>query len=217
MVPICLIFMNNRDYKQFAPGSTYHLYNRGVGKMNIFPAEEDFFFFLRRLKEILFPSLIIEKGRRYIPTKLPEGAFDLLTYCLMPNHFHLCILQNTGLPISALMEKLCTSYSKYYNKKYKRIGSLFQDQFKAVLVESDEQLMWLTYYIHGNPLKAKLVSDLRNYPYSSYLDYLGLRKGTLCSKDLVLEHFESIENYKDSMGKFDEDFLSDELKIDNED
>jgi len=208
--------MNNRDYKQFAPDAVYHLYNRGVGKMKIFLDEEDYFFFLRRLKETLYPSQIISAGRRYIPTKLPEGAFDLFAYNLMPTHIHLGTVQNTDLPLSALMSKVSTSYSKYFNKKYNRVGSVFQDQFKAVIVKSNEQLLWLTAYIHNNPLKAGLVKDLKDYPYSSHLDYIGARNGTLCKKDLILGQFRSAGEYEKAIMGFDENFLSGELKIDDD-
>lgn len=209
--------MNNRDYKQFAPGSVYHLYNRGVGKMDIFLDEEDYLFFLRRIKETLYPALVSSVGRRYVPTKLPEGAFDLLLYVLMPNHIHFGVMQNTELPLSAFMSKICTSYSKYFNKKYDRVGSLFQDQFKAVVVTSNEQLLWLAAYIHNNPVKAGLVKNLDNYSYSSHLDYTGARKGMLCKKDLILGQYKSVEDYAKVVMGFGEDFLSADLKIDDED
>ena len=138
-------------------------------------------------------------------------------YVLMPNHFHLSAMQNTDLPLSVLITKICTSYSKYFNKKYKRVGSVFQDQFKAVLIKSNEQLLYLTYYIHNNPIKAGLVNDLNKYPYSSHLDYIGVRQGTLCKKGLISDQFKSIKDYTNSVMKFNEDdLLLDELKIDIE-
>ena len=208
--------MNNRDYKQFAPDSVYHLYNRGVGKMDIFLDEEDYLFFLRRIKETLYPSLMSSVGRRYVPTKLPEGAFDLLLYTLMPNHIHLCAMQNTELPLSAFMSKVCTSYSKYFNKKYSRVGSVFQDQFKAVIVTSNEQLLWLAAYIHNNPIKAGLVKDLSKYLYSSHLDYIGVRKGTLCKKDFILGQYKSVESYEKAIFVIEEGLVLDDLKIDSD-
>jgi len=105
------------------------------------------------------------KGERRI--SLPAGAFDLIAYCLMPNHFHLLLKQNSEIPISKLISKICTSFSKYFNLKYERVGSVFQDQFKSVLVESDEQIRWLIEYIHSNPVKAGIVSKAEDYLYSS--------------------------------------------------
>src|SRR3989344_6862289 len=141
--------MKNRDYKEFAKDSIYHVYNRGVEKSDIFLDEEDYRLFLFRLKENLFPKnkkLSIKKKRNvYVRKNLPPGAFDLICYCLMPNHFHFLIQQKTDLPIGKLISKLCTGYSMVFNKKNERVGGLFQDQFKAVLVDSNEYLSWVSF------------------------------------------------------------------------
>ncbi|MEK7082045.1 MAG: transposase, partial [Patescibacteria group bacterium] len=195
--------------------------------MNIFLDEEDYLFFLRRMKEALYPletkTMMPIAGQKQwaslLPRRrqLPPDTFSLLLYALMPSHFHLGIMQNTELPLSAFMSKICTSYSKYFNKKYGRVGSVFQDQFKAVIVTSNEQLLWLVAYIHNNPIKAGLVKDLNKYPYSSHLDYIGARKGMLCKRGLILGQYKSVENYvKDIMG-FEENLLLDDLKIDSDD
>lgn len=182
-----------RDYKQFVQGEFYHVYNRGNGKMTIFSDNEDFSFFIRRLKEGLFPSLSLSKRNQ--PVLLPENAFDLICYCLMPNHFHLAIRQNSDVTISKLMSKVCTSYSKYFNKKYERVGSIFQDQFKAVHVETNEQLLWLSVYIHKNPLVSNIVERLDSYEYSSYLDYIGKRNEVLCKKTIVTDQLGEGSDY----------------------
>ncbi|PJE74354.1 MAG: hypothetical protein COV01_02550 [Candidatus Taylorbacteria bacterium CG10_big_fil_rev_8_21_14_0_10_41_48] len=161
---------NNRDYKEFAIGSYYHVYNRGNAKIDIFRDKQDYQLFLNRLSENLskentMGTIANTKGERRI--SLPAGAFDLIAYCLMPNHFHLLLKQNSEIPISKLISKICTSFSKYFNLKYERVGSVFQDQFKSVLVESDEQIRWLIEYIHSNPVKAGIVSKAEDYLYSS--------------------------------------------------
>ncbi len=202
--------MKNRDNKQFAPNTFWHLFNRGNGKQNIFLDLEDIKFFLLRLRENLFPSpevgplgvasLVAEAHTPYIRKRLPPEAFTLLCYCLMPNHFHFLIKQNTTLPISKLIAKVCTSYSIHFNKKYGKVGNLFQNKFKAVLVTNDEQLMWTSSYIHNNPKTAGLVNDLKDYPWSSYQDYAGLRQGTLCDKSLIMNLFNTdITAYKKFM------------------
>ncbi|MEK7669566.1 MAG: transposase [Patescibacteria group bacterium] len=190
--------MNNRDYKEFAKGETYHIYNRGVGKMNIFKDEEDFKVFLFRLKENLFPELMKRKGlprSAYRRKALPPNSFDLIAYCLMPNHFHLLIKQNSDISISVLVLKLCGGYSKYFNKKYNRVGSLFQDKFKAVPIHKNEQLLWTSLYIHENPLKAEIVNDLSNYKWSSYLNYAGSQNNILCKKEIILGQLNSPKTY----------------------
>ena len=171
-----------------------------------------------RLRENLFPfpegrplgalggaSLIAEAHTPYIRKKLPPEAFALLCYCLMPNHFHFIIKQNTVLPISKLIAKVCTSYSMYFNKKYQKVGNLFQNKFKAVLITNDEQLMWTSAYIHNNPKTAEIVKDLKDYPWSSYLDYIGKRQGTMCDKDFILKMFKNVSEY--------EKFVSDSFDV----
>jgi putative transposase len=105
----------------------------------------------------------------------------------MPNHFHWLIRQNTNLPVSKMLLKVCTGYSMYFNKKYEHTGHVFQDQFKAISVENDSYLTWVSAYIHQNPKVAGLVDDLNTWQYSSYLDYVGLRGGNLCEKKIILD------------------------------
>ncbi len=74
----------------------------------------------------------------------------------------------------------------YFNKKYDHVGGLFQDQFKSILIDNDQYLLWLSAYIHQNPAVAGLVKDIKDYPYSSYPDYLGLRVGNITDTFLIL-------------------------------
>jgi len=177
--------MRNRDYKIFVPNGYYHAFNRGNNKQPIFLDREDYIFFLFRLKESVFPGTIKSTGR-YTRKALPSQAFTLLAYCLMPNHFHLLIRQNGTVPISKLLSKVCTSYSMYFNKKYGRIGQVFQDQFKAIHVDNDSYILWLSAYIHQNPQAAGLVDSLGQWQWSSFLDYTGVRQGKLCDIKFIL-------------------------------
>ncbi|MDO8521164.1 MAG: transposase [bacterium] len=209
MVPILHCTVNNRDYKQVGPDTFYHVFNRGTAKMKIFLSPDDYGFFLSRLRECLYPKEIdraeLAKTRLYVRTQLPADAFDLICYCLMPNHFHFLLHQNTELPVNKLIGKLCTGYSKYFNKKYERVGSLFQDQFKSVPITSNEQLLWVSSYIHRNPLEAGLVPKLEEYAYSSYPDFVGLRSGTLCKKEMLMEQCgNSPASYNKHMMNFNE-------------
>ena len=203
--------MNHRDYKEFAPDQFYHVYNRGNGKMKVFLDVQDYRNFLKRLKLVLglkqvettlqgAPLLEPQQGRPLQKVRikpLPPGTFTLLSYCLMPNHFHFFIRQNTAIPISRLFLKVCTSYSMYFNRRYTHVGHVFQDRFKAAPVDSDAHFKWLSVYIHANPKMAGLVDDLHAWPYSSYLDYVGKRKDTLCNTDLILSDFKSGKGYAD--------------------
>jgi putative transposase len=164
--------MNHRDYKQFALEGIYHVYNRGTGKMKIFRDEEDYLFFIHRLNQNLGLTPIATKNRAYTLKPLPKGAFSVFSYCFMPNHFHILLQQNTDLSIAVLIGKVCTSYSKYFNKKYGRVGTLFQDQFKAVRVSSNRQLQTVAAYIYENPVRAKIVQNPADYPYSKMVPIL---------------------------------------------
>lgn len=110
----------------------------------------------------------------------------------MSNHFHFLLRQDTEVPITAFMLRLGTSYAKYFNIKYDQVGSLFQDQFRAKLVESDEYLLQLSRYIHRNPLKILPPTpgvELVNYHWSSYPLYLANEKNDIVDPTFILNYF----------------------------
>ena len=171
--------MNTRDYKLFRAGNCYHIYNRGDNKEEIFKEPQDYENFLKRLK--LAAGIPIQTTLRIKPC--PKDSFYILSYCLMPNHYHILVKQNSEVPIGDLINKVATSYVKYFNAKYRRVGNLFQDIFKAKHIDSDSYLTYVTAYIHNNP------ADPFRYTYSSLPDYLGLRAGTLCNTEFILNLF----------------------------
>lgn len=177
--------MNNRDYKTFRPGLVYHIFNRGNNLQKIFIDRQDYLVFLDRLRSTLgFPPPQNPSGRVRIRS-YPSNAFDLFCYCLMPNHFHFLIRQKAEHSLSKLIQSLCTSYTKYFNRKHDRIGHLFQDTFKSVHVDTDEYLTLLSAYIHTNP------KNYANYEFSSLPDFLGQRNGALSKKDFLLAYFQN--------------------------
>lgn len=123
-------------YRYFQKGAYYHVYNRGNRKQNIFISSKDYDRFLRR-------TLQYSK----------EFGITILCHCLMPNHFHFLLRQDTEMPVTSFMLRLGTSYAKYFNIKYEQVGSLFQDRFRAKLVETDEYFLQLSRYIHRNPIE----------------------------------------------------------------
>ena len=151
--------------KQYLENGYYHIYNRGVEKRTIFLDSQDYAVFLSYLKSYLLPKKekkLMEKlshptiscrERDKILRELRLNNFyndiHLLAYCLMPNHFHFLIKQAKAESIDRFMNSLCTRYTMYFNRKYKRVGSLYQDVYKAVLVSSEPQLLHLTRYIHN--------------------------------------------------------------------
>ena len=186
----------------FQPGEYYHFYNRGVNRERIFFESENYLFFLRRLREHLLPVL------------------EVVAYCLMPTHYHLLVqvkqtpqtsevsgepsvrttsevyAEVSSAPISAAMMRLAVSYTKAVNKRYERVGPLFQGAFQARHVERDEYLVHLSRYIHLNPWAAGYVGHAQEWEYSSYPDYLGLRQGTLPAPGAVLGEFSSPNAYR---------------------
>ena len=101
-----------------------------------------------------------------------EKMIEIICYCLMPNHIHFLIRQLKENGISKFMGQISNSYTKYFNTKYTRVGPLLQGPFKAVLIESDEQLIHVSRYIHLNPIVSGIVKNLEDYPWSSYLEYI---------------------------------------------
>lgn len=195
--------MGNRDYKKFASGAIVHVYNRGNNKENIFFDKQDYKAFLFRLglclgfteEELNKEELLSMPYSRIRITDTNKNNFKLHVFCLMPNHFHLLVEQVKDVPVSSFMLKLCTSYSRYINKKYKRVGHVFQDKFKAVLIENNPQLMWISAYIHMNPVKDKIVKNANEYIWSSYNDYTCGRNLPIISKKLIIETFGSTKNF----------------------
>lgn len=185
--------MSNRDYKDSAPGTYFHVYNRGNKKEDVFLDESDFRFFLLRLKQYLFSD---ERDKNRL-NLLPKDSFSLISYCLMPNHFHLLLRQNLDTPTSKLLLRVCTSYSKYFNKKYDKVGHIFQDQFKQITIGDNDYLKWLSCYIHQNPKVAGLVGKIADYRWSSYQDFIGKDPNGICDKEIILSQFKSDDDFKD--------------------
>lgn len=173
--------------KVYVEKGFYHLYNRGVNKQPVFLTSHDYKTFLYYLKNYLTPPYPGQKhpNRR---SDLHE-QIELIAYVLMPNHFHLLVKQVTERAITKFMRCLSNSYVKCFNEQHNRTGPLFEGKYKAALIETEPYLLHLTRYIHLNPKELSSGrSDLRNYPYSSYKDYLAKRKrktGWLRSEEIL--------------------------------
>ncbi|MDO8507434.1 MAG: transposase [bacterium] len=193
--------------KKFVPDGIYHIYNRGVEKRSIFPDKKDYQVFLQLLKTSLSP----EEERDYMGytrVKDKSESLELIAYCLMPNHFHLLVKQLDETSMTEFMRSISNAYVAYFNKKYKRVGSLFQGTYKAVLVDRDEYLVHLSRYIHMNPLDINIKLD--EYPYSSYKYYLDdATKPTWLNHYAIIEQFKTSNEYKE----FVEDLKTDSLQI----
>jgi putative transposase len=201
--------------KEYEAGAYYHIYNRGVEKRIIFQDNEDYKTFLSYLKFYLSPPEIeteVTSDLRGLssqviktsPSKVLKNyqeEIELLAYCLMPNHFHLLVKQNSDYSIGSFMSSLSTKYVRYFNTRHKRVGHLFQDRYKAVKIDSEEQWIYLSKYIHRNPCEDSPRRSLSDYPYSSYANYLEIISQPWLKPDAILSHF-SKKFYKNSYQYF---------------
>ncbi|MBD2482281.1 transposase [Planktothrix sp. FACHB-1365] len=162
----------------FQAGNYYHVYNRGNNRQLIFFERDNYIYFLRQLRNHLITN-----------------GVDIIAYCLMPNHYHLLVYLQTD-NFSDLMQSFSLSYTKAMNKRYHRVGSLFQGRFQAIHVDQEEYLLHLTRYIHLNPVSANLVKKAEEWEFSSYQDYIDLRRGSLAKLEGVRSQLSSAEDYR---------------------
>ncbi len=156
-----------RQARLDAPGVLQHVMARGIERRKIFWDDKDRFSFLERLAVIL-----------------EETQTQCYAWTLIPNHFHL-LLRTGPTPLSTVMRRLMTGYAVTFNIRHRRSGHLFQNRYKSVICEEDAYLLELIRYIHLNPLRAKLVEDLKSldkYPWSGHSAILGRRKNPLIPK-----------------------------------
>jgi REP element-mobilizing transposase RayT len=163
----------------YLPGHYYHFFNRGAHRVPIFREKENYVFVLHKIKH-------------YCRTL----ALTIIAYCLMPNHYHFMIRQDGENAAGLLPQRVFNSYSKAYNQRYGHSGTLFEGSYKVALVNNESYLLHLCRYIHANPVKHGLVTDVAAWPYSNYLEWVGERNGTLVDHDFVQEHFPAPEGYR---------------------
>lgn len=196
----------------------YHIYNRGVEKRIIFQDDQDYKVFLNYLKEYLSPQPKLEDRLEHFTLKglsfqgiphLPKNYFEkieLLVYCLMPNHFHFIVKQvNKGF-MELFMRSLATRYTIYFNKKYERVGHLYQSTYKASIITNDSYLLHLSRYIHLNP--SEYTNNLAS-AYSSYGDYIGLRKTKWINTNEILAFFNNSKSDFQKSNNTYKDFVED--------
>ncbi len=214
----------------FVPGSYYHIYNRGAHQELLFRNSTDYQAFTEILEYYILhplgtpPSVVtrystagyhraIHKDPFFAQlsssTQKDIHAYNLICYCLMPNHFHLMVRQIDGnVTISNLMRRLCVGYAMYYNDKHHHSGTIFQGKYKNILVENEYQWLYLSKYIHRNPLHGKVGGDgqrtdlctsLADYPYSSFPHYIGRRTEKWISSSEMLGRYKNnaFQKYRD--------------------
>lgn len=153
------------------PGAFFHIIVRGNNRENIFRDGPDYSRYLQKL--VYFCR---------------KGDMTLYAYCLMPNHIHL-LLEMSKVSLSKVLQRFHTWYTQYFNRRYDRVGHVFQGRYKAIICDKDAYLLELVRYIHLNPVRASLVDSPEDYPWSSHRIYLGIERSGRIDPSFVLEQF----------------------------
>ncbi len=189
-------------------GEVYHVFNKSIAEYKIFNNDPEFLrminvicYYQREKPAIKFSDFIrspqakqdhLKRMNSFPPQRWERGdkekLVEIVAYCVMPTHLHLTLKQLKENGISIFMGNILNSYAKYFNTKHERKGHLWEGRFKHVLVESDEQLLHLTRYIHLNPTTAYLVDKPEDWLVSSYREYLaGTGNSKICKYDDILD------------------------------
>jgi len=192
-------------------GQTYHVLNRGISLQPTFKGIRDFSraievmrYYQNKRPPLRYSQFTIFSNTRKSRVldnliKKKEFLVEIICFCLMPNHFHFILKQLQEDGISKFVSQFTNSYTKYFNIKNKRRGPLFQGKFKAVRIETNEQAIHLSRYIHLNPYSSYIVKsprELKKYPWSSLSEYLGKPKTGFCSKEIILSQFRYLKLYQ---------------------
>jgi len=193
-------------------GYIYHIFNRGINHAPIFYSKRDYQRFTNLISYYRWGDNPVKYSRfqtlsdeikNEIRQNSKEKLVSFISNCLIPNHFHFVLRQEKENGISYFVNRFLAAYTKFFNTKHKRSGPLFENRFKAVLVETDEQLIHLVRYIHLNPYSSGVVKSLRDllsYPWSSLQEYLDPQVIGICDeKEIVLKLF---KNNREAFKKF---------------
>src|SRR3989344_1413113 len=197
----------------FAPNEYYHLFSRGINKNTLFFDDFDRARFLFLLLHFQSPtplhnigsyaSSYVKKnsfglGSEKLKEILEERHVELISFCLMPNHLHILIKNIEEYAISVYMQRVLMAYAKYFNKKYKRYGHVFEGPFQAVHIKNNTQLLHTSAYIHRNPIELTTPEiDYRTYPWSSCRDHLDTNRwAKLIIPDIISKQFKTLISYK---------------------
>lgn len=191
-------------------GEIYHIYNRGVEKRLIFMDDSDYWRFLTLMILLQGDAVVDQVGREVFNVKhrmfdktifkevIDNRYTELISFCLMPNHFHMILLELKEGGISKFMQRLLNAYTKYFNAKYGRSGHLFEGRFKSVHVDTDEYLDYLSAYIHLNPRELRGFNGREiKYAWSSFQDFVHENRwGEFLKPNIISEKFKNSEYEK---------------------
>jgi len=181
----------------FAEGEFYHIYNRGVEKKPIFTQQKDVD---RFFKSILEFNNITPIGSIYENSFVKESSIyrplvRFVAYCLNPNHYHFILEPIVNKGIEKFMQRLGTGYTKYFNRRYKRSGVLFQGKFKSSHIDSNEYLLHVSAYVNLNNKVHQLGSQASKLVRSSWNEYVDPARQGICDKRIILDQFSTANQY----------------------
>lgn len=192
-------------------GETYHVFNRSVARQHIFLSDRDYQRAIETFQFYSFkrPDLRFSHFKR-LPKDQRESFWSnlttnnqkqiaVLTYCFMPNHVHFLMRETEENGIATFMKNFQNSLAKFFNTREERQGALFQAMFKAIRIETKEQLIHVARYIHLNPFTSfviRKIEKLENYPWSSYPAYMGRKQDDFIEKESIFSLFKSVEKFK---------------------
>ncbi|HYE81725.1 MAG TPA: transposase [Clostridia bacterium] len=177
-----------RQARRHSDTGIYHIMLRGIDKRLIFMDDDDKKKFMAGLE------------------KVKESAyFKLYAYCLMDNHIHLLLEENEAL--GTIVKRITVGYVQWHNNKYERTGHLFSNRYQSEPVESENYLFTALRYIHQNPVKAGMVKQAEDYPWSSYYDYIKAynKDDTLVEPGFILDYFGTQDNFVSFMNESNND------------
>ncbi|MDO9576356.1 MAG: hypothetical protein Q7J16_00550 [Candidatus Cloacimonadales bacterium] len=168
--------------ESFIKGEIFHIYHRSIESFLLFKEDEDHEWFMDRFqkKMIIYPT-------------------SVFAYCLMPNHFHFLLRQDSEKPVYRIFNDSLSSYVRHYNFKYKHRGILLDGHLQHVNVKSNQYAAYLCQYIHYNPKKAGLVNDPVDWKHSNYLEWIGLRNSKPFTEKMLYDYFEDSNQYRHEM------------------
>lgn len=189
-------------------GEFYHVFNRGVARIPMFLSRNDYkqaiqtLYYYRFTNPPIalsrFKELSIKEKEIFLNSlQSKDRLIDIASFVLMPNHFHFLLKQLKDNGVSKFISQFTNSYTRHFNTVYERVGPIYQGVFKSVHIETDEQLVHVSRYIHLNPLVSNVISekDLLSYPWSSFPDFLN-GKSSLVQLEYILQQFKSPDDYK---------------------